>query len=169
MKDERRDRMLERAIAGLPERKPDDGLWGAIEAQLETPEGKNQKFSWRKVMSAAAVLVLLVSVLLIVRQPGKGVSYHEEVVLNWSEQNSTLATEDFDEFLEIECQELRVVCEDEVFQQLVFQLEQVSVEVTDLNNIMEATGRDEMLVKAQGKLEQESARLKKEIVKFLKG
>lgn len=120
-------------------------------------------------MSAAAVLVLLVSVLLVVRQPGKGVSYHEEVVLNWSEQNSTLATEDFDEFLEIECQELRVVCEDEVFQHLVFQLEQVSVEVTDLNNIMEATGRDEMLVKAQGKLEQESARLKKEIVKFLKG
>lgn len=161
--------MLESAIAGLPERKPDDGLWGAIEAQLETPEKKNQKFSWRKVMSAAAVLVLLVSVLLVVRQPGKGVSYHEEVVLNWSEQNSTLATEDFDEFLEIECQELRVVCEDEVFQHLVFQLEQVSVEVTDLNNIMEATGRDEMLVKAQGKLEQESARLKKEIVKFLKG
>ncbi|MCE7994441.1 MAG: hypothetical protein HEP71_20815 [Roseivirga sp.] len=172
MKKEKEDKALRKAVLDLPEHAPPAGMWDDIASDLETRVSPEKKtgFVWLKY---AAVFALVISAGLLGYNSiysGSDISFDEELSdLDSKIEMVQVADSGFELFLEEECTGYREVCEMPEFKTLITQLTQVEAEVTNIANMIETTGFDEFLYKAKTKADQETVRIKKELVKLLRG
>lgn len=172
MRKEKEDKALRKAVMDLPEYSPEAGLWEAIASDLDgqvMPE-KKKSHGWLRY---AAVIVLFVSAGGLWYGLNNGtsdISFGEELSdLADGSEVALVADNGFEVFLEEECTGYRDVCENPEFKTLITQLTEVQAEVTNITNMIETTGFDEFLYKAKTKADQETVRIKKELVKLLRG
>ena len=168
----RKDKHLARAIESLPVHAPASDAWEGILSELEgeaKPQRSRQNHWWR--YAAATVLLAATAITIYLAQQGPvGVSFGEEI----SEVAGSLPVEwevdqEFETFLEEECTGFREVCELPQFKTLMTELTAVDAEVVNIAEMIETTGFDEFLYKAKNKADQETIRIKKELVKLLRG
>lgn len=171
MRREKEDKALRKAVGDLPDYTPSVDLWEDITSELEdaTIEKKPQS-GWFKY-AAAAMLILSAGALWYgLIYTNTDISYGEELSDFGSEgQAVEVADAGFETFLEQECSGYRDVCEMPEFKTLITQLTEVEIEVTNITSMIETTGFDEFLYKAKTKADHETARIKKELVKLLRG
>lgn len=171
MKKEKEDKALRKAIQDLPEHIPSAGLWEDIASQLEeeAPEPGKGSINWMRY-AAALLLIAAGTAWYLLDSRNSGISFGEE--LSDLENETSIAQvvdSDFEVFLEEECSDIREVCEMPEFKTLITQLTELEAEVTNIAYMIETTGFDEFLYKAKTKADQETVRIKKELVKLLRG
>lgn len=172
MSTERKDKHLARAIEELPEHSPAGNAWEGILDQLEaeaTPVKKSYGHWWRHAAALLLIGATAAGVYLSQRGPA-GISFGEE--MSDISANTPVVWEvdqEFETFLEEECTGYREVCEQPQFKTLMTELTAVEAEVSSIAEMIETTGYDEFLYKAKTKADQETIRIKKELVKLLRG
>lgn len=171
MKKEKEDKVLRKAIQDLPEHMPSAGLWEDIASQIdeETPEPRRRPVNWMRY-AAALLLIAAGTTWYLLDSRNSDISFGEELSDLGSETSvSQVVDSDFEVFLEEECSDIREVCEMPEFKTLITQLTELEAEVTNIAYMIETTGYDEFLYKAKTKADQETVRIKKELVKLLRG
>lgn len=172
MRKEKEDKALRKAISDLPEHSPAGDLWEEIASGLEgeIKPDKKKGYGWLRY---AAMIILFVSAGALwygLDHNTSGISFGEELSdLADESEVALIADNGFEVFLEEECTGYREVCENPEFKNLITQLTEVQAEVTNIANMIETTGFDEFLYKAKTKADQETVRIKKELVKLLRG
>ena len=167
----REDKALGKAIEDLPQFSPEDELWGKIEAELEG-EKRVKTFRMSPLRWAAILLLPLMAggTLWVLNSSPVQLSYSEELLPDWVAIPQLIAQDDdFQLFLEEECQPGRDICENPEFKSLMTELQELSNEFNSINVVMDESGNDAFLVKARSRLEKEEVRLKRRIVELLKG
>lgn len=172
MKNAREDKAIKKAVETLPQHSPSAELWDDIASALDK-EAKPLPKSQNNWLRYAAVVALVVSAGLVwysTSFKGSDISFGEELSQLTNEVRTVVpVTTEFEVFLKSECTEYRDVCEMPEFKTLISQLTDVETEVTDIAFMIETTGYDEFLYKAKTKADQETVRIKKELVKLLRG
>lgn len=170
MSTERTDKHLARAIADLRGHKPDPGLWENISQNLDKRATPSKSTRTKYYLVAAAMLMLLAFGVSFVKAKPQGLSYGEELSeLNVGTYVVTEEDQDFQAFLDEECAGYREVCKSPRVRVLISELTAVRSEVSSIIQMIEETGYDELLYKAKNKADEESVRIKKELVKLLRG
>lgn len=167
----REDKALKKAIEELPQFSPEVDLWGQIEAGLEEEKPGSK---WKKIpLRWAAILMLPLiagGLLWSLNANSSQLSYSEELLPDWPPAPTLIVQDDdFQLFLEEECQPGRDICENPEFKTLLSELQEVNNEFNSISVVMDESGNDEFLVKARTRLEREEVRLKRKIVELLKG
>lgn len=172
MKEEMKDEQLERAIKDLPSSSPRDSTWDAIEDHLEG-EGPNiRKQKWYPFVAAMIVVLMVSGLMLYVRSTklDMDIQFSEEISLEAEYPVIGFLVDDaFDELLDNECDELSALCEADDFQQLVVQLAELRTEASEMMLLINQAGYDEYLMKAKSRIENENAKVKREIMTLLRG
>ena len=174
MSSSRKGKHLSKAINELPRYSPEDGLWDKIEQELDSvqPQSKKSVKGWLKYAATLLVLVACTFLATVLKKNTDQIHYEVEYgVINYqlASQVQANAESDFQNFISIECSGDRHVCDSKEFQLLVDQLNEVDAEVQSIAKMIEQTGFDEMLYKAKSKADSETIRIKKELVKLLRG
>ena len=167
----REDKALKKAIDELPQFSPEEDLWGQIEAGLEE-EKPTRRFYMTPMRWAAVLWLPLVAGGLFwgLNSGSSQLSYTEELLPDWPPIPTLIVQDDdFQVFLEEECQPGRDICENPEFKSLLSELQEVNNEFNSISVVMDESGNDEFLVKARTRLEREEVRLKRKILELLKG
>ncbi len=168
----RKDEHLAQAIKSLPEHTPAGDAWEGIlnELEGETKPEKQREIGWWRY-AAALLLIASASLVIYTIQSGPSdIHFGEELSeLMGSLPAESVADEEFETFRDEECSGFREVCELPQFKTLMTELTAVEAEVVNIAEMIETTGYDEFLYKAKNKADQETIRIKKELVKLLRG
>ena len=168
MKHRKRDEVLNEAIKALPELSPDAGLWDAIEERLPEKEGPKK----RPYLAWAAAVAILVSASLWLFKSGsqvEGITYTQELsVLSEIPVPDFLQDAAFMDLLEDECVSTRLICEEQGFQDLMLELDELRTRANEVVQMANETGYGQFLMKAKSRLEKEDAELKKRIIAYLR-
>ena len=127
-------------------------------------------YPWWRYAAALLLIGTLALVIYLAQRGPAGISFGEE--MSEIVANTSVVWEvdqEFETFLEEECTGYREVCEQPQFKTLMTELTAVEAEVTSIAEMIETTGYDEFLYKAKTKADQETIRIKKELVKLLRG
>lgn len=172
MRKEKGDKALRKAVLDLPDYAPPAGLWEDIASDLEAVVAVKKKTGFGWIKYAAVFALVLTSGILWYNliYASSGISFDEELSdFDSKIEMVQVVDSGFELFLEEECTGYREVCEMPEFKTLITQLTEVEAEVTNIANMIETTGFDEFLYKAKTKADQETVRIKKELVKLLRG
>lgn len=171
MRREKEDKVLKKAVGDLPVYGPSAELWEDIASGLGAEVTiKKTQFRWLKYAAAVLLALSAGAFWYAFTQTHADISYGEELSdLSNEVEMVQVADTGFETFLEQECSGYRDVCEMPEFKTLITQLTEVEVEVTNIASMIETTGFDEFLYKAKTKADQETVRIKKELVKMLRG
>lgn len=175
MSNSKRDKNLSRAISELPNYSPQDSLWRDIEEELNLQNSSKllvKKGKTNYIKYAAAILLLVVPMFLyfFLSQNREQIRFNTEIeIVNYSSISNEESLDGFDIFLDKECSDDQQICDSPEFQMLLAQLHEINVEMEGISEMIDSTGFDEKLYRAKTKANSETIRIKRALVKLIRG
>ena len=165
------DNLIQESIPSLPEYNPPETLWGSIETTLESDNkvAKEISFPLRRVLAYAAVLAGLSFAFfwLSTEKSASSFAYTEEIVEESMLANDWNSDEaEFDMVL-AELDQSPVFFENPEIQDLKIELEELNMAKIEVEEMMEAYGKDEQIIAQIRDIELERTNIIKKLAAFL--
>ncbi|MFT6872673.1 MAG: hypothetical protein ACJAVN_001684 [Roseivirga sp.] len=172
MKEEMKDERLKKAVRDLPKLSPPESTWDSIEEQLngQMPQTENKK--WYRLLVAMVLLLMVSGYMLNERSKSLDINiqFSEETSLDADPPFADFLSDDtFDELLGYECDGLSSRCDTDDFQELISQLAELKIKASEMILLINQAGYDEYLMKAKSRIENENAKVKREIMALFRG
>ena len=165
------DTLIEESIPFLPEYNPAETLWGAIETTLEKDNrvAKKIEFPFRRVLAYAAVLAGLSFAFfwLSTEKSASSFAYTEETVEESILANDWNSDEEGFEMVLAELEQSPVFFENPEIQDLKIELEELNMAKMEIEEMMEAYGKDEQIIAQIRDTELERTSIIKKLAAFL--